>query len=123
MAALPYEAEQNAADKELIETGFEAINDSLSCIDCHNFEERTFTSVADDDYYFEAPDLNGYMSREWLIASIRNIGALQFYGERNDRMPAFAQHDDPSLNQLTDDEIEIIVDWLRRDWSLDKSAD
>ncbi len=119
MADLPYEAKRNAEATKEIESGSEAISDTFSCVDCHNYEGREFARVVDDDYYYEAPDLTGYMSREWLLAFIRNPGASQFYGERNDRMPAFAPHDDQSLNNVTDAELETIVDWLRRDWSLE----
>jgi hypothetical protein len=56
------------------------------------------------------------MSREWLLAFIRNPAATQFYGERNDRMPAFAPHDNERLNQLDDHSLGLIVDWLRGDW-------
>ncbi len=81
---------------------------SMSCTDCHKFHDAGELG--------SAPDLTGYMSREWLMAFIRNPAAERFYGELNDRMPAFAPHDDPKLNQLDDKSLRLIVDWLREDW-------
>jgi ubiquinol-cytochrome c reductase cytochrome b subunit len=85
----------------LVETG-------TSCVDCHKFHDKGDLG--------SAPDLTGYMSREWLMAFIRNPADKRFYGDSNDRMPAFAPHDDPKLNQLDDKSLGMIVDWLRGDW-------
>ena len=56
------------------------------------------------------------MSREWLLAFVRNPAGERFYGDNNDRMPAFGPHDNPQLNQLDDKSLGLIVDWLRGDW-------
>jgi hypothetical protein len=63
-----------------------------------------------------SPVLDGYMSRDWLLGFLRNPAGEQFYSEMNDRMPAFAPHEDARLNLLDDRELELLVDWLRGDW-------
>jgi len=50
------------------------------------------------------------------MAFIRNPADERFYGEKNDRMPAFAPHDDARLNQLDEKSLGLLVDWLRGDW-------
>jgi ubiquinol-cytochrome c reductase cytochrome b subunit len=98
-----------ARGKELITSGLaDIVPSGMSCIDCHKFHDAGELGMA--------PDLTGYMSREWMIDFIKNPAAERFYGDRNDRMPAFAPHDDPRLNQLDDKTIGLIVDWLRGDW-------
>jgi ubiquinol-cytochrome c reductase cytochrome b subunit len=93
---------------ELINGGLaEVVDGGMSCVDCHVFEEGEVGT---------APNLYRYMSREWLIDFIRNPAAEEYYGELNDRMPAFAPHDDPQLNQLDEKSLGLIVDWLRGDW-------
>ncbi len=57
------------------------------------------------------PELTGYGSRDWLVSFIGNSSHERFYGERNDRMPAFAEE-----KQLTEQEIGLIADWLRGEW-------
>ncbi len=68
-----------------------------------------------DEGETEAPDLTGYGSRQWLIDFISNPAHERFYGEANDRMPAFAEStEDPLRNLLSQQELEMIVDWLRQ---------
>ena len=50
------------------------------------------TSFASDGELGNAPDLTGYASREWLTAFLSNPADKRFYGDKNDRMPAFALH-------------------------------
>ena len=121
-AKLPRRQSQDGADTTMIATGLTVITDDFACTDCHKFESGKFQRIADDDYEMTAPDLSGYMSRDWLLAFIRNPAATQFYGERNDRMPAFAPHDNASLNQLDDHSLGLIVDWLRGDWYEEQPA-
>ena len=114
-AALPQQREQDTRDaaiiaegRALIEGGLSEILDSgSSCTDCHTFGEQQDIG---------SPVLDGYLSRQWMIDFIRNPADERFYGDMNDRMPAFAPHDDPKLNQLDDQSLELIVDWLRGDW-------
>jgi len=95
-------------DAELIAEGVELIKNEVGCTDCHKFH--------DIDYGGGAPDLTGYMSREWLKDFIRNPEDERFYGDENDRMPTFAPHDDPRLNQLDEKSLDLIVDWLLGNW-------
>jgi ubiquinol-cytochrome c reductase cytochrome b subunit len=109
IAALSAEAQlksQLAADQRdsgLIELGRALIGKESRCIDCHQFHKK------DEDA--TAPDLTGYGSRAWVISFISNAAHERFYGERNDRMPAFG-----SKQILTDQEIGLIADWLRGTW-------
>jgi ubiquinol-cytochrome c reductase cytochrome b subunit len=90
-------------DEEVIQTGSEAlVGLELGCIDCHTFHDEGEES---------APDLTGYGSREWLMAFISNPEHERFYGDRNDRMPAFGEE-----KSLTAQEIGLVADWLRGEW-------
>ncbi|MCC6493691.1 MAG: cytochrome bc complex cytochrome b subunit [Pirellulales bacterium] len=103
------QTERIGEGRELITGGLSGVVDSgVSCTDCHKFQDVGDVGLA--------PDLTGYMSRRWLLDFIRNPAGERFYAEKNDRMPAFAPHDDPRLNQLDDHSLELIVDWLRGDW-------
>jgi ubiquinol-cytochrome c reductase cytochrome b subunit len=85
------------------------IADTERCAQCHRFH------ADNEDAY--APDLTRYMSREWLIDFISNPAHPRFYGEENDRMPAFAAGPDTNEESLLDRRsIELIVDWLRQEW-------
>lgn len=114
-AALPQQAELDVADGSRIAAGraliegelAEILESGMSCTDCHTFGEQQDVG---------SPVLDGYMSRQWLIDFIRNPADERFYGEMNDRMPAFAPHENARLNQLDQESIELIVDWLRRDY-------
>jgi ubiquinol-cytochrome c reductase cytochrome b subunit len=98
-----------AEGRELITGGLSEMLDSgMSCTDCHKFHDTGDLG--------SAPNLTGYMSREWLLAFVRNPAGERFYGDNNDRMPAFGPHDNPQLNQLDDKSLGLIVDWLRGDW-------
>jgi ubiquinol-cytochrome c reductase cytochrome b subunit len=103
-ARLPSQRELDK-DEALIGSGTKAlIGATLSCVDCHKFHE-------DGEEFGTAPDLTGYGSRDWLIAFIGNPEHVRFYGERNDRMPAFGEE-----KQLTPQEIGLVTDWLRGEW-------
>jgi ubiquinol-cytochrome c reductase cytochrome b subunit len=96
--------------------GRKAIVETLACIDCHKFGDKGEIG--------NAPDLTGYASHDWLTAFISNPADKRFYGDKNDRMPAFASHpDDPTANRLSPQELSILVSWLRGDWErLDTSV-
>ncbi|MBX3425985.1 MAG: cytochrome b N-terminal domain-containing protein [Pirellulales bacterium] len=105
-----------AAGRELMTGGLaDVLTSGMSCTDCHKFHDAGELG--------SAPDLTGYMSREWLIDFIKNPSSERFYGDNNDRMPAFAAHDDPRLNQLDQKSIELIVDWLRGEWARPEQDD
>ena len=109
VAALSAEAQlkaQRALDKRdegLIAEGTKAlIGSRMGCMECHKFH---------DDGEENAPDLTGYGSREWLVAFISNPAHERFYGDRNDRMPAYLEE-----KSLTAQEISLVADWLRGEW-------
>jgi len=114
-AQLPEQVEIDRRDQEMIAAGqalmegglAEVVSNGMSCTDCHSFGEMQDIG---------SPVLDGYMSRQWLMDFIRNPADERFYGEKNDRMPAFAPHDDRRLNQLDEKSLSLIVDWLRGDW-------
>lgn len=103
-AALPYQAAVDSADQSEIAEGEALIrSESMGCTECHEFQ-----GVVDVP---RGPVLTGYGSREWLLGIIGDPAHPAFYGERNDRMPAFARE-----RVLTSEEIGLLTDWLRRDW-------
>ncbi len=110
--ALAAEAAQNVgmiADlDQRIAAGRTAIVEEFSCVDCHKFH--------DDGVLGLAPDLTGYASAEWLRAFISNPEHKRFYPDTNDRMPAFAESDDPAANRLSPVELDLLVAWLRGEW-------
>ncbi len=114
-ANLPSQADVDARDEHIIAEGRallegglgELLESGSNCTDCHSFGAQQDIG---------SPVLDGYMSRQWLIDFIRTPAAERFYGDLNDRMPAFGPHQDERLNQLDDQSLELIVDWLRGDW-------
>ena len=56
-----------------------------------------------------APDLTGWAGRDWLVGIIADPTHERFYGDSNDRMPAFSK-------AMPREQIEILADWLRGDW-------
>jgi quinol-cytochrome oxidoreductase complex cytochrome b subunit/mono/diheme cytochrome c family protein len=92
-----------------VAAGRAAITKDFSCTDCHKFHDQGELG--------DAPDLTGYASREWLTAFLSNPADKRFYGDKNDRMPAFAAHpNDPAANRLSPQELSLIVSWLRGEW-------
>jgi quinol-cytochrome oxidoreductase complex cytochrome b subunit/mono/diheme cytochrome c family protein len=92
-----------------VAAGRELIVNEFSCTDCHKFRDKGELG--------SAPDLTGYASREWLTAFISNPTDSRFYGDKNDRMPAFAAHPkDPAANRLSAQELSLLVSWLRGEW-------
>ena len=103
-AALPYQAEADEADRAEILEGVALISSaSVGCTECHEFQD-----VVDDPI---GPVLTGFGSREWLADFIRDASHPRFYGDSNDRMPAFGPE-----QILSDEEIRLLTDWLREDW-------
>ena len=79
--------------------------DDFGCLDCHKFHDRG---------KLQGPELTGYGSRKWLVGIISNPSHKMFYGDRNDRMPAYHQSPDkPADNLLSARQIEMLVDWIR----------
>jgi ubiquinol-cytochrome c reductase cytochrome b subunit len=102
------DADDKARSSGLIAEGQKLI--AASCTSCHNFGAKA--DPAGNGY----PDLDGYASREWLIQLIENPAHPRLYGESNDRMPSFAKGKDPAAHILTRRQIELLADWLRRDY-------
>ena len=103
-AALPYQAVADEADQEEIAEGAALIlSESIGCTECHEFQGVVQVR--------RGPVLTGYGSKEWLAAIIHDAAHPRFYGDRNDRMPAFGTEE-----ILSEGEIGLLVDWLRGDW-------
>lgn len=104
-AELPGQKEIDERDIEAIERGRQHLlrGDAIWCIDCHRYREKGELG--------DAPDLTGYGSHEWLAGIITNPEHERFYGETNDRMPAFGVD-----RTLSPREIDILANWLRGDW-------
>ena len=107
-AELDAHAERNG----VIERGRANMEEYLgdyACTDCHKYR--------DVDNEGGAPDLTGYGSSQWLLDFISNPEHARFYGENNDRMPAFYNSPDaPAQNLLPAGDMQMIVDWLRGEW-------
>ena len=101
----PLDTDADAAGD--LAAGRTAMSEEFGCLDCHKLH--------DEGELGSAPDLTGYGSAEWLYQFIANAGHERFYGDNNDRMPAFAASDDPSQNLLSPREINLLVRWLRGD--------
>ena len=108
-ADLPTQQEADEADAERIATGAEFIKTGdFGCTDCHKFH--------DEGDLGSAPDLTAYGSREWLAAMIADPEHERFYPDTNEGMPAFGLAQGNAAPILSEAELGLIVDWLRRDW-------
>jgi ubiquinol-cytochrome c reductase cytochrome b subunit len=105
-AKLKSEAAEDAKNAERIAEGKKLI---AGCVDCHKYYDKGQLGTS--------ADLTGYASREWTAGIIANPAHGRFYGDKNDRMPAYAESDDASKNMLTRHDIELLTDWLRGEWS------
>jgi ubiquinol-cytochrome c reductase cytochrome b subunit len=103
-AVLPAQAIADEADRALIEEGRELIaSEEINCVRCHAFGD-----VLESD---EAPVLDGWGSRDWILGLLHDPTQLQYYGAENDGMPSFGVEE-----SLTRVQMELLADWLRRDW-------
>ena len=110
-AGLKSQREMDAADADKIEEGWALMIDDFECRDCHKLQ---------DEGSGKGPDLTGYGSEEWLTQFILDAGHDRFYGDKN-QMPVFGQKLDQNGNetrpaQLTEREIEMLVEWMRGEW-------
>ena len=104
-AGLKAQSAADTRDAVVIAEGRKLVSSTaMNCTDCHKFHAEG----TDDP---SAPDLTGYGSREWLLAFISDPSHARFYGERNDRMPAYGPD-----KILTAAEIGLVTDWLRGEW-------
>jgi len=115
-AALAYEAKVYGystpeGGQELIDSGFDLMFEDLECSDCHGIDGEDEGS---------GPSLTGYMSRDWMVRFIGDPTHDDFYGKKNDRMPSFlvAMQEDGNMSdgELSREEVELIVGWLREEW-------
>lgn len=105
--ALAAESERKPGEEADEETVF--LFEDFGCTDCHKFHGSGDLG--------SAPDLTGYGSHAWLTGMIGNPAHERFYGDENDRMPAYAESaDKPAENILTAEQIEMLVRWLRGEW-------
>jgi len=108
-AALVGQRQADAQDAQRIRAGRKLLVDDYGCTDCHKFHDKGKLGGA--------PDLTGYGSREWLIGIIGNPAHKRFYGQRNERMPVYAEFpEEPAKNILSSKAIELLADWLRGEW-------
>jgi ubiquinol-cytochrome c reductase cytochrome b subunit len=108
-AKLPAQRTMDKQDAEKIEAGKKLIVNEENCVSCHKFHDAGELG--------SAPDLSGYGSREWLIGMIANPAQKRFYPDTNEGMPAFAEHEGESAeNLLSRKSLEMLVDWLRGEW-------
>jgi ubiquinol-cytochrome c reductase cytochrome b subunit len=116
-------------EKSPLAEGYAAFQ-KLNCTSCHRYEPKK-------EKDFEAPDLTGYGSADWLRTMIMAPGNPRRYGDNN-HMPAFRDLDGPAGNtakldyaaaigklqemsavkivQLGDIERELIIRWLLKDY-------
>jgi mono/diheme cytochrome c family protein len=85
-------------------TAFETTFSTASCLDCHKFHDKGDVGAA--------PELTGWASQDWLERFIADPTHAQFYGEGNDRMPAFSKAG-PQKELLSKEEIALVARWLR----------
>ncbi|MCC6125607.1 MAG: cytochrome b N-terminal domain-containing protein [Pirellulales bacterium] len=107
-AQLPSQCDLDNRDKKLIEEGRVLLVDDFGCTDCHKFRGQGKLGMA--------PDLTGYGSKAWIAAFTSDPKSKRFYGQKNDRMPSYAESVDPSRNLLSPHSLEMLADWLRGDW-------
>lgn len=77
----------------------------LRCTECHAFYGT------ENDH---ACDLRGYMSKPWVAGIIADPTRTAYYGNNNDRMPAYRPESGDKL--LSEKEIELLTDWLHGEW-------
>lgn len=107
-ARLPAQRSLESGEADLIEQGRAQIKE-FGCSDCHKFHDEGDLGMA--------PDLTGFGSREWLTGMIANAAHKRYFGDDNDRMPAFAEHEDkPESNIISPTNLNLLVRWLRGDW-------
>jgi ubiquinol-cytochrome c reductase cytochrome b subunit len=103
-AGLPSQQAVEAGETEALEAGRNLLaTPELRCTECHKFREH------EDEP--SGPDLTGYGSETWLVAFISDPAQPRFYGNRNDRMPAFGRD-----GILGSQEIRLLAAWLRGDY-------
>jgi ubiquinol-cytochrome c reductase cytochrome b subunit len=107
-AALSRQAAMDKKDSAQIAMGIAFMRDTKNgCAECHKFQ----------DVGTDSPELDGWASREWMVAFVNDPSHPRFFGRDNDRMPSYGT--EKSLSQR---EIEMVVDWIRQEWYTPKTA-
>jgi ubiquinol-cytochrome c reductase cytochrome b subunit len=97
-----------AATAAQVERGRALIAAGDRCGACHEFR-------GNGTGFGAAPDLTGWAGRDWLVGIIADPTHERFYGDSNDRMPAFEK-------SMPREQIEILADWLRGQWYREAGA-
>ncbi len=107
-AELASQRELDAKDAQEIAEGRKLIVGDFGCTDCHQFHDKGALG--------KAPKLTGYGSPQWIAGLISNPADKHYYGNLNDRMPAYAPSSAPTQNLLTVHQIKMLCNWLRGEW-------
>ncbi len=106
-ARLASQSQLDRKDSASVEKGQELIVEN--CTRCHRFHDQGPLGPA--------PDLTGYGSQEWLTGVVVDPAHDWFYGERNDRMPAYVEvPEEPAKNRLSAGDVGLVARWLRGEW-------
>lgn len=100
--------------KDHVDEDTRLLFEDFTCTDCHSFYGKGGGT---------GPDLTGYGSRQWTKEILANPAHERFYGSRNDGMPSYrAFPADSGKNLLTEEELDLLTDWLRRSVKKEASA-
>ncbi len=112
MADILYEESQLEDIRPLVDGKYQglratAIDDMnfLTCTECHTFYGSDKTLAC---------DLRGYMSKKWIAGIISDPAAKEYYGKKNDRMPAYRPVEGDKL--LNEQEVKMLADWMHGKW-------
>ncbi len=107
-ARLPAQQAADANDAQLIEKG-RTLMVEHGCTRCHL---PGYGSPEEP-----VPVLEGYGSLEWIVGIIMDPQHHWFYGQRNDRMPRYAENPaDPPSNRLSPEQVLLLARFLRQQW-------